>query len=768
LNRVDKREVLMLGLPKMKFAPRCPCRSVLLLGLLTLTPAPASSQEPSVHAVRFAVEGGRVVTEADSIAMTTFGNESYLNGASFKHEIANFSPDGQRFVVVLKKGSLSNNTNEYWVDLYRTSEAFIDPKPVVLASFSSSSNRPGIDNVRWLDNHIITFLAENPGETHQLYSLDVDRRRVKKLTRHSESVDDYALKANGGPVFFTADVAPKTLLDEDALRHGIVVKDQNPAELFKLENTRAAQFRDVFMHLGGQEHIFRIQGSNVLSGHMLWISPDARFLIVNSLLHDIPERWNEYNEPDLTSHLRAKFALEFQRIDIRTGEVLPLLDAPNQDADVASCGDGQSIIVAGAFLPLNVSDSEQRKARQSNPFVVEVNVETGEIVAITAGNYKLREWACHRNRLFLESRDSPEGADLEGQRVVFEKTATGWARVSAILSTSVGNEPIDVSLEEDMNTPPKIFVTDAHSGKRILLLDLNPEFQQFRFGHVQQVKFRATDGHEVTAGVYLPPNYVKGKKYPLVIQTHGWNPERFWIDGPYTTAFAAQALAAKDIVVIQMPQGSTDAGTPKEAKYETAAFEGAINYLDSTGLVDRDRVGIVGFSHTHFIVYYALTHSSYRFAAAAAADGLNGGYYTYVAFFNSPAVQSYYEGVNGGIPFGRGLASWLELSPGFNLDRVNTPVRIEDNGPSVWADREWLAGLTRLHKAVEQIYIPDAAHVLVKPWNRMTSQDGDVDWFCFWLKGEEDPNPAKAEQYGRWRELRKVQEQNEKKSAPAN
>jgi hypothetical protein len=34
----------------------------------------------------------------------------------------------------------------------------------------------------------------------------------------------------------------------------------------------------------------------------------------------------------------------------------------------------------------------------------------------------------------------------------------------------------------------------------------------------------------------------------------------------------------------------------------------------------------------------------------------------------------------------------------------------------------------------------------------------NLDWFRFWLKGEEDPDPAKAEQYARWRELRKLQE----------
>jgi hypothetical protein len=43
-----------------------------------------------------------------------------------------------------------------------------------------------------------------------------------------------------------------------------------------------------------------------------------------------------------------------------------------------------------------------------------------------------------------------------------------------------------------------------------------------------------------------------------------------------------------------------------------------------------------------------------------------------------------------------------------------------------------------------------------------------VDWYCFWLKGEEDPDPAKAEQYKRWRELKTLQVANENKSAEAS
>jgi hypothetical protein len=40
----------------------------------------------------------------------------------------------------------------------------------------------------------------------------------------------------------------------------------------------------------------------------------------------------------------------------------------------------------------------------------------------------------------------------------------------------------------------------------------------------------------------------------------------------------------------------------------------------------------------------------------------------------------------------------------------------------------------------------------------MVSQQGNVDWFTFWLKNEEDPDPAKREQYIRWHQFRDIEE----------
>jgi dipeptidyl aminopeptidase/acylaminoacyl peptidase len=228
------------------------------------------------------------------------------------------------------------------------------------------------------------------------------------------------------------------------------------------------------------------------------------------------------------------------------------------------------------------------------------------------------------------------------------------------------------------------------------------------------------------------------------------------MDGPFTTAFAAQALAGQGFFVLQ--DNGPDwhiMGTSKEAPAAMGAFEGAIDDLDRRGLIDRNRVGITGFSRTYWYVTYALTHSKHHFTAATIADGVDGSYFQYMV---SMAVAREFEQVYGGPPFGKRLPEWLKQSPAFLMDKIDTPLRIQVLGPdSVLQNWHWFSGLSQLGKPVEMIYIPEGTHILEKPWERMTSQQGNVDWFCFWLKGEEDPDRAKAEQYTRWRDLRKLQ-----------
>ena len=727
--------------------------------------------------------GTRPATVLDSIQMTNLAE--YDSRVSVEHAPALFSPDGKQFVIVTKKGDIEHNTNNYSLLLFHTGRSLLSSNPELLISLSSSSNRPAILDVKWIDEHTLAFLGENPGELQQVYELDCETRRLAKLTNHPTRVLAYAIHPNEDRFYFLAGRPVSSLFDDRTKQTGIVISNQPLADLIAGESRWSSdRFADLFVKtIHGNEAAVRTQRD--LMQDRVWLSPNGRYLIGTSLVVEVPNIWKDYEDPSVQLRTRANplhgdspFLRQYVLIDVESGTTKALLNAPLSDrgySEVIWSSDSNSVVVSGAYLPLNIPDANDRKVRQSKTMIAEIKIPSLESVPISSKELCSSQcwlrlelsWDLGSGKLLVEPMVYSEALVPDVGSLAFERTPSGWKEVDFPNSARGGSDSkVIVTLEENMNTPPKLFARNFQTGQKVLLLDLNPQFKSLEFGRVQNVAFEATDGHKVSAGLYLPTTYAQGKKYPLVIQTHGWHSERFWIDGPWPSAFAAQALAGKGFLVLQLSEdvSASIMSTPEEAPKEASAYEGAIDYLDRLGMIDRDRVGIIGFSRSGLGVEYALTHSQYHFAAATLAEPSDGGYFFYVAILPSFSWRwPDLEGVNGGSPFTGGMASWLKNSPSFNLTRVTTPVREEAYAPQpLFLAWEWFAGLSRLHKPVELIYTRDGDHVLVKPLDRLTSQQGNVDWFCFWLKSEEDADPAKSEQYARWRQLRELQQKSDK------
>jgi hypothetical protein len=236
-----------------------------------------------------------------------------------------------------------------------------------------------------------------------------------------------------------------------------------------------------------------------------------------------------------------------------------------------------------------------------------------------------------------------------------------------------------------------------------------------------------------------PPDYVLGRRYPLVIQTHGFLENEFMTDGQYTTAFAARPLAAAGIIVLQMGKNYGYKSLAEEAPLQILGYESAIRQLSFDGLIDSSRVGIIGFSRTCYHVEAALIKEPRLFAAATIVDGVDE---SYMQAMLSGVGTSDKEGdeIYGAPPLGDGLKAWIQSAPGFHLDRLETPLRIEALRPeSVLGEWEIYSLLMMQKKPVELVYFPEGQHILQKPLERLASQQGNVDWFRFWLKGEEVP-----------------------------
>jgi len=344
-----------------------------------------------------------------------------------------------------------------------------------------------------------------------------------------------------------------------------------------------------------------------------------------------------------------------------------------------------------------------------------------------------------------------------------------WAKESVDSSQATEEDTLGVSIRQGLNEPPMLIATDSQSEATRVLWDPNPQLSEVTLGKVSVFKWKDKAGQEQVGGLYLPPEYVRGQRYPLVIQNHGFVENQFAPSGAFPTAFAAQELAAAGIVVLQVRGGNCSTGTPGEAPCNVAGYEAAVRKLVADGVVDPDRLGIIGFSRTCYHVLEALTASTLHFKAASITDGVNVGYLQYLTGvdYGSNAVAHEFDAMIGARPFGDGLHQWLKRSPEFNMTKITTPLQVVALDPSsvleMW---EPYAALRYLGKPVDLIVLADGTHVLTNPADRMVSQGGTVDWFRFWLKGEEDPDAAKAEQYARWRELRKLQQASEPTSKP--
>jgi len=682
--------------------------------------------------------------------MTRLADQDYFRGADSKGHVAIFSSDEKRFVVVLRKGNLEQNTNEYSLLLYRTADTLHSPHPDILLTMSSSSNRDAISKVRWLrDNETLVFLGENPGELGQVCSINIKNRRLERLTNHGTAITNYDITADGQKLLFLAYTPAKSLrASEQIRRDGMVIKDQLLSDLLA-GNCAASVYciqQELFLQKEQQPPMQLPIRDLALDDEPLSFSPDGKYALVgaNMFAEDLPREWSGYTFPNDELHrffTDAKGSTPFGRyfvVDTERGSMEPLWNAPMiQFAPLAWAPHGDSVFLR-AYLPLDGTDPTEKKAREQNQYPVEVRFPGREYRKVSEEQFPT------------------------------EKTAKA---------------PLHVALEEDLNVPPKIFVSEPQTQRKELLLDLNPQFSELNLGKAERFEWK-NEGIELVGGLYLPPDYKEGNRYPVVVQTHGFDPGRFSMDGlhEWSSGYAARFLAAKGIVVLQMfklkdPKDSNRVGGNRALgakeqqswkKFTVYAVESALDSLDRRHLIDPAHVGIMGFSRTVCFAADALTHSKHEFGAAILVDGIDCGYFGYVAFGSDPDK----EDLNGGRPpFGENLNVWQKEAPGFNLDKVHAPVRLEAHGASagvleLW---EWFSGLSRLRKPVEYVYLPDADHMLVRPWERRTSQEGAVDWFRFWLQDYEDPAPAKAEQYKRWHELRKLQDENEKKSvAPAN
>jgi len=695
------------------------------------------------------------------------------------------SPDGRAFAFVTSRGELGGGVIRSTVWIVRKDEGG-QFRATAGAERTSTTNDEPISSLRWVDDgRGLAFLSPDETGFPQVFRYDLATRESRQITHEKANVVSFDLRGDDCLFYAVARgsaefPAPGGYLSGESLL-GLIMPEQDSlngegAAYVQRTGAPAKRLTAPKKSLAYPFVRFAIAPNGSRAIAMLPASPDSGFAT----------EWK--TRPGARPLVEAMQAIAVQPylVDIASVSARPLLSAPTGIAtgDTSAsqllwAADGRQVALTNALL--GSQDVKEGEELPSAPrtLIIDIGAAGSDHVSVVDQRGEPGERAAKLSwggsgELVVESAaGAGAGQGLfslasKGRRwrTTFGHDAGRWAatgRVEIGSASRLRVEGVDFFVREDANTPPRIIGEDSGSGKPSFQFDLNPQLSAIRLNPIKEVKWSDTTGHGWSGGLILPATRKVGDRIPLVIELKFFDPTRFSPDGPYTTAFASQALAAKGIAVLELNAfDPATMDTAEEGPTQMRGIESAVDFLASQYEIDPDRVGLIGFSRTCYHVAYTLTHSARRFAAATIADGLSGGYMQYHVYslnhtaFNG--IKPLYDGLNGGPPWGETLGNWIKNSPDMNASRISTPLRIEMLGKSsVLQEWEIYSTLKLQNKPVDALYLPDATHVLVKPHERYLSQQGNVNWFRYWLLGKEARDADNDLDYQRWDRLNAVE-----------
>lgn len=731
---------------------------------------------------------------ADDIALSHFGDPFTV-----KIDPITFSPNAQYFAVVSERGLLETNRPESTVRLYKTEDvsqflthASDETKPSPFWTFSKSTYKDGpiITHLRWLsDSSGVAFLCKASSGEDQLLLADIKTRTINVLTSANQNVVAFDIHNRARFVYAVRSPEIERHAIADRSAPSIVATGRDLAILlFEEEAKEQYDLSELWAVEDGK--CYRVEDKRSQAAVQLYsdglrtlrISPDGRSAVTALAVKTVPAEWDSLYPPPTVSgayHFRAgtqdvgafqgnSYVNEYVKVDLITGATTTLIDAPigiqagwwtsTESADWSS--DGSAVLLLNTFQPVGSPDAGRK---QNRPCVALVEMETKRSSCVDYltkqgdDEYHLVEsaqFADSARKIVIHYMDMLDAH--KSTSILIRSDSGEWSKTASSGQLTEGQRLVDVAVKESFNEPPVVVATDHSSKSSRVILDPNPQLKGIALGEASLFKWKNASGREWTGGLYKPPDYAAGKRYPLVIQTHGFTEFEFRPFGVYPTADAAQELASAGIVVLQTPDCPITIN-PDEGVCVVSEYDSAIQKLVDDGVVDADRIGIVGFSRSCYYVLRMLTANKRAFQAASITDGVEEGYMQYLITADYPGNVFHHEteAMIGARPFGKGLEAWLTNSPTFNMDRIAAPLQVVSIGQrSLLFMWEPYSALRSLGKPVDLIAISEGTHILTNPAQRMVSQGGTVDWFRFWLQGYEDPDPAKVKQYARWRELR--------------
>lgn len=380
---------------------------------------------------------------------------------------------------------------------------------------------------------------------------------------------------------------------------------------------------------------------------------------------------------------------------------------------------------AGRFEPRRMTNGRSEKTvyRYINTDPDQRYVEPAEILLLHRFNEQSKNEGYARLDLNYQSvRTLQDAAFSYSTRPIRAKNADKW-----------------LFTRQNFQTFPDLqYSSDLMSFKQVS--NANPQQKDYRWGTIELYDWTAADGQKLQGMLVKPEGFDPKKQYPMIVNFYERSSDdlhNYNTPAPGRSSINYSFYASRGYLIFN-PDVPYREGYPGESAFNSV-ISGTASLIDK-GFVDKARIGLQGHSWGGYQGAYLITKTDMFRCAEIGAPVVNMiSAYGGIRWESGVVRQFQYEQQQSriaGTPWQYPLR-YLENSPIFTMDKVNTPVLILHNdkdGAVPWYQGiEMFTALRRLNKPAWLLNYNDEPHWPVKLQNRRDFQRRMQQFFDYYL-----------------------------------
>jgi len=614
------------------------------------------------------------------------------------------SPDAKWVAYTVRETNWDDNAyeTEIWVAPSDSGE------PHQLTNAAKSSSQPA-----WSpDSRTLGLISDRDGK-RQIYRIDMAGGEAEKLTSAEEGVTSFAWAPDGKSIAFTA-LDPQT----DAMK----TRDKQWGEV-KIED-EDQRYTHLYVLDPATKKTRALTSGAFVVGSFDW-SPDGSRIAFD---HRVSSDAGEGGSADISI------------VDVASGTRTPLITQPGPDSNPRWSPDGSRIAFVTAMAKTFYF--------YENSVVAVTTPGTAGVTSLTGAfdeDPSLVDWTTGGIVFSAAQRTATALFTLDPASRAIRKYQAGEAWIGTQFSVSA-----DGSHVAFVGAGPKEFA-DVYAGEVAAIAsarrisDTRAQVASWPAHTREVVRWKSQDGAEIEGVLHKPAGFETGRRYPLLVVIHG-GPTGISRPLPYSNyvgTYPIDGFLARGALVLEPNyRGSAGYGAKFRALNVRNLGIGdawdvlsGVDSLVAQGLVDRDRVGSMGWSQGGYISAFLTTRHADRFRAISVGAGISDWMTYYVNTDIHPFTRQYLKATPWDDP-----KIYADTSPMTYIKQAKTPTLIQHGDQDA---RVPIPNAFQLYQGLRDVNVPvrlsifkGFGHGINKPKANRALMEQNWEFFGKYIWGE--------------------------------